>query len=383
MLVGNDKVAKRDYYEVLGVSKSSDLSEIKKAYRALALKYHPDKNPGNKEAEEKFKEATEAYGILADPQKRKMYDQYGHAAFSQGGGAGGFGGFSSGDFGAFADFQDIFGDIFSSFFGGGASGRSGRGRAGNDLRYDLKLTFEEAIFGTTKEVEIGRKVACEECKGSGAAAGSQKERCKHCNGTGQTRIQQGFFTISKTCPVCNGIGEVVIKPCPACDGTGVKMRKGKIKVNVPAGVDNGQRLRLTGEGEAGTGGGPAGDLYVVLNVEESKIFEREDTELLCHVPISYTTAVLGDEIQVPTLEGKTTLKIPAGTPSGKIFKIRQQGVPILGTSRRGDLNVRVYIKVPQKVSPEYKDLLNKLKEEEKNIGDDSQGFFDKVKGMFQ
>jgi molecular chaperone DnaJ len=372
-------VGKRDYYEVLGVSKNADLGEIKKSYRRLAVQYHPDKNPGNKEAEEKFKEATEAYTVLADTEKRRMYDQYGHAAFQQGGG------FGAGDFGAFADFEDLFGDIFSSFFGGSVGGRrSSRGRAGNDLRYDLKITFEEAVFGTDKEIEIAKKVQCPDCKGSGAAPGTAKERCKHCGGSGQTRFQQGFFTISKACPVCNGTGEIVVKPCQSCDGGGVKMRKSKVKVTVPAGVDNGQRLRLSGEGEAGVGGGPSGDLYVVLNVEEHQVFERHDADLLCNVSISYATAVMGDEIDVPTLKGETKIKVPAGTPSGKIFKVRSEGVPILGTNRRGDLNVRVHINVPQKVSPEYKEVLQNLKElEAKEDSDTSKGILDRVKEMFQ
>ena len=370
--------SKRDYYEVLGVAKNAGASEIKKAYRHLAMQYHPDKNPGNKEAEEKFKEATEAYSVLSDDKKRAMYDQYGHAAFQQGGA----GGNPFSGFGDFSGFEDIFGDIFGSFFGGGGSSR-GRGRAGADLRYDLKVTFEEAVFGTSKEIEIGRQIQCAECHGSGAAEGSSKERCKHCGGSGQTRFQQGFFTISRTCPVCNGSGEVIVKPCKACNGSGVKMEKGKIKVTVPAGIDHGQRLRLSGEGEAGVGGGPNGDLYVVINVAEHPVFKRQDADLICDVPISFATAVRGAEIMVPTLEGETTLKIPAGTESGKVFKIRSQGVPILGTNRRGDLNVRVFIKVPQKISSEYEELLIKLDEQEKkDESDSSKNIFEKVKDLF-
>ncbi len=374
-------MSKRDYYEVLGVSRTAGINEIKKAYRQKAIQFHPDKNPGNKEAEEKFKEATEAYGILADPEKRQLYDQYGHAAFQQGGGRG----FSAADFGtAFADFEDLFGDIFSSFFGGGM-GRTGRtrGRSGSDLRYDLEISFEEAVFGTQKEIEINRRTQCEKCRGSGAAAGTAAERCKQCGGTGQVRMQQGFFTISRSCPVCNGSGQVIANPCPDCRGSGLKLQQSKIKVNVPAGVDNGQRLRLNGEGESGSGGGPNGDLYVVLSVQDHPIFERRDSDLVCDVPITYTTAVLGAEIEVPTLEGEAKMKIPPGTPSGKIFRLRGKGVPVLGTARRGDLHVRVYIKVPKKISGEHQALLERLREKERE--DDvtgGKGFFDKVKGMF-
>ena len=372
--------AKRDYYEVLGVPRNAALNEIKKAYRQKALQLHPDKNPGNKEAEEKFKEATEAYGILADPEKRRMYDQLGHAAFQQAG----RGGFNAADFGStFADFEDIFGDIFSSFFGGGISRARGRGRAGNDLRYDLEISFQEAVFGTEKEIQINRKSSCETCKGSGAAPGAGAERCKQCGGAGQIRNQQGFFTISRTCHVCNGSGQVIAKPCPVCNGGGAVLRESKIKVTVPAGIDQGQRLRLSGEGEAGLGGGPPGDLFVVLNVKDHPIFERRDFDLICDVPISYTSAVLGAEIGVPTLEGEVKLRIPPATPSGKTFRLRGKGVPVLGANRRGDLHVRVYIKVPKKISSEHQALLERLREKEQE--DDvagTKGLFDKFKDIF-
>ena len=375
-------MSKRDYYEVLGVPRGAGLTEIKKAYRQKALQFHPDKNPNNKEAEDKFKEATEAYGVLADDEKRRMYDQFGHAAFQQGG----RGGFNASDFGAqFADFEDLFGDIFSSFFGGGGGGgRSrSRGRAGSDLRYDLEISFEEAVFGAEKEIEIGKRSQCETCKGSGAAPGTSPERCKHCGGSGQVRMQQGFFTISRTCPVCSGAGGVIASPCKDCNGSGAKLRQAKIKVTIPAGVDSGQRLRMSGEGEAGASGGPSGDLYVVLAVQDHPIFERRESDLVCDVPITYSTAVLGSEITVPTLEGDAKLKIPAGTPSGKIFRLRGKGVPVLGTNRRGDLHVRVYIKVPKKVSPEHHALLERLREKESEDDViDSKGFFDRVKNMF-
>lgn len=372
-------MSKRDYYEVLGVSKDASGGEIKKAYRKLALKYHPDKNPDNKEAEDKFKEATEAYSALSDDESRARYDQLGHAAFEQGGG----GGFNAG---AFDGFEDVFGDIFSSFFGGGAGGGSSagrRGQAGRDLKYELEIEFEEAAFGAEKEVEINRRVHCEDCSGSGAAEGSSAEECSQCGGHGQVRIQQGFFTISRTCHVCNGEGTIIKKPCAACRGAGLKPKAAKIKVSVPAGIDHGQRLKLRGEGEAGRKGGPSGDLYVVIYVKRHEFFERQDSELICEVPISYSMAVIGGEIKVPTLEGPVSMKIPAGTASGKVFRLRNRGIQVLGTAQRGDQHVQVFIKVPKKVSEQHKDLLKQLEEYEAEADEDSSGFFGKVKGMFQ
>jgi molecular chaperone DnaJ len=374
-------VSKRDYYEVLEVSKSASLDDIKKAYRKKAVQFHPDKNPGNKEAEEKFKEATEAYSVLSDSEGRARYDRFGHAAFNQGAGAGGF---QSGDF---SGFEDIFGDIFSSFFGGAMGGdprRGGRGRAGNDLRYDLDISFEEAAFGCEKEVTLSRRASCEECSGSGAAKGSSRERCPQCEGAGQIRMQQGFFTLARTCHACGGAGEVVKNPCRSCSGSGLKAKESKLKVKVPAGVDNGQRLKMRGEGESGAGGGPNGDLYVQIIVGEHPIFQRQEAELVCEFPITYSIAVLGGEVEVPSLEGKVKLKIPAGTPSGKVFRLKNKGIPILGSNpqQRGDQHIRVHVHVPKKVSENERELLEKLAQVQGSVVDDEKGFFDKMKDMF-
>ena len=373
-------MSKRDYYEVLGVAKGADVGEIKKAYRKLALQFHPDKNPGNKEAEEKFKEATEAYSVLSDTENRKKYDQFGHAAFGQG--AGGFNG--GGNFSNFEGFEDIFGDIFSSFFGGGHAGgfRSG-GQVGRDLRYDLTVTFEEAAFGAEKEITLMRKQACSECSGSGSKAGSTSDTCKDCRGTGQVRIQQGFFTMSRTCGRCQGKGSIITNPCSKCLGSGLQSASGKLKVTIPAGIDHGQRLKLRGEGEAGQGGAPSGDLYVVISVKEHPVFERHESDIICEVGIPYTTAVLGSEIEVPTLEGNVKLKIPAGTQSGKIFRLKNRGIVVLGTNQRGDQHVKVSIVVPKKISDKHKKALSELIDIEKaDYEQANKSFFGKVREMF-
>lgn len=368
-------MSKRDYYEVLEVTRSSSTDEIKKAYRKKAIKYHPDKNPDDKDAEEKFKEATEAYSVLSDADNRAKYDQFGHAAFAQGPGMGGFGDFTG--------FEDIFGDIFSSFFGGAAGGRRARGRGGRDLRYDLEITFEEAAFGGEKEIAIGRKVSCDTCNGSGAAAGTQAESCAQCAGSGQIRMQQGFFTISRGCHVCSGTGRVIKTPCSSCRGSGQRSVESKLKVKIPAGIDNGQRLKLRGEGEAGSGGGPNGDLYVQVSIQDHPIFQRQESEIVCEVPISYAQAVLGAEIDVPTLEGTAKVKVPSGTPSGKIFRLKNKGIQILGTTRRGDQHVRVHINVPKKISDDERKIIEKLREfDDKHTADEGKGFFDKVKDIF-
>ena len=372
---------KRDYYEVLGVSRSASNDEIKKAYRKKALELHPDRNPGDKHCEEKFKEATEAYSVLSDPGQRQRYDQFGHAAFDRASHTN-WGGFEG--FGDFSGFEDIFGDLFSSFFGGfagaGGGGRS-RGRSGRDLRYDLEVSFEEAVLGTEKEITINRRVPCQECEGSGCRRGSQPETCSQCGGSGQLRIQQGFFTIGRTCHVCGGSGQRVKDPCASCGGSGQKAVSSKLKVKVPAGIDHGQRLKLRGEGESGAGGGGPGDLYVQIAVRKHSFFERQDTELVCELPISYTSAVLGAEIEVPTLEGHTKLKIPAGTPNGKVFRLKGCGVPYLGEDRRGDQHVRVFVDIPKRISADRRALLEKLRElDAQEAGE--RGFFDKVKGVF-
>lgn len=377
-------MSKQDYYEVLGVARTASVDEIKKAYRKKAVQFHPDKNPGNKESEEKFKEATEAYSVLSDAEQRSKYDQFGHAAFQSG--AGGF----QGGFGDFSGFEDIFGDIFSSFFGGAFGAGSGagqsrktRGRPGRDLRYDLEVTFEEAIFGCEKKISINKRGPCETCSGSGSLPGTNPENCTTCGGAGQVRMQQGFFTISRTCHVCNGAGQVIKNPCKTCNGSGHKNIQSTLSVKVPAGIDHGQRLKLRGEGEAGSLGGPAGDLYVQIAVKEHQVFKREDSEIFCEVSIPYSVAALGDDIDVPTLEGLVKMKVPAGSPSGKIFRLKNRGVQILGTNRRGDQHVKVNIYVPKKLSDEHKKLLEKLKELESTAHqEENKGFFDKVKGIF-
>lgn len=368
-------MSKRDCYDILGVSKSASLDEIKKIYRKKALQFHPDRNPGNKESEEKFKEATEAYSILSDAEARARYDQFGWAAFDQS--AQGFGGF-----GDFSGFEDIFGDLFSTFFGGTSSRRGGRG--GRDLRCDLEIKFEEAVFGAEKQINIPRRVPCTTCSGSGATPGTKPETCAQCGGHGQVRIAQGFFTISRTCEICGGTGKFVRSRCGKCDGSGFGVAESKLSVKIPAGIDGGQRLKLRGEGEAGAGGGPAGDLYVHISVAAHEVFERHESELVCELSVPYTTAVLGAEVDVPTLEGTVKLKVPAGTPGGKIFRIRGRGVPIMGTNRRGDQHVRIAIQIPKRTSEKHREALEKLREFEKDgvEAHSVKGFIDKVKDIF-
>ncbi|MGI6680371.1 MAG: molecular chaperone DnaJ [Bdellovibrionota bacterium] len=374
---------RRDYYEVLGVPKNASKSDIKKSYRALALKYHPDKNKGNKDAEEKFKEATEAYQVLSDDNARAKYDQFGHAAFDQNGGFSGFGGF-----GDFSGFEDIFGDIFSSFFGGAmqSGGGRARGQAGADLVYELEIEFEEAVFGTEKEIKLKRRVKCDACDGTGAEKGSSVEKCPQCKGTGQVRIQQGFFSISRPCPDCRGSGQYIQNKCQTCKGTKRKIDEAVLKVKVPAGIADNQRLKLRGEGEAGINGGPTGDLYVNINVKEHKIFRRDGYELFYKLPVNYTTLVLGGDVEIITLEGKESLKIPAGTPADKVFKLKNRGVQVLGTTRRGDLHIKVIVNVPTSITDEERKVLEELRQTEQNapkITDkENEGFFEKLKKMF-
>lgn len=374
---------KRDYYEVLGVSKNASKADIKKAYRVLALKYHPDKNKGDKESEDKFKEATEAYQVLSDDDARQKYDQFGHAAFAQNGGmGGGFGGF-----GDFSGFEDIFGDIFSSFFGGSmqGGGRS-RGQVGADLSYDLTVEFEESVFGTEKEIKLKRRVKCDDCDGTGAQKGTTIDKCPHCKGTGQIRMQQGFFSISRTCPDCQGSGQFIKNKCQTCRGTGRKLSEASLKVKVPAGIADGQRLKLRGEGESGINGGESGDLYVNIRVKEHKVFKREGYELFYELPVNYTTLVLGGKVEMLTLEGKEELDIPAGTPAEKVFKLRNRGVQILGTSRRGDLHIKVVVHIPTSISDDERKALELLKQAEKKAPKvtekQGEGLFDKFKKMF-
>ena len=347
---------KRDYYEILGVARGASEQEIKSAYRKLALQYHPDRNPGNNEAEERFKEAAEAYSVLSDGQKRANYDRFGHAGVGSAAGAG-FGGF---DPNVFADFSDILGDIFGfgDLFG---SRRGSRVQRGADLRYDLELTFEEAAFGTTKKITVPRHETCSECSGSGAQKGSGPTTCTTCNGYGQVRFQQGFFSITRTCSQCGGTGQMIKNRCTVCRGDGRVVREKALELKIPAGVDNGSKLRITGEGDAGGKGGPSGDLYVVLLVQEHEFFERREHDLYCHIPIAFPQAALGTQIIVPTLEREdTALNIPSGTQTGSTFRIKGRGISKRGGSARGDLYVTVDVVVPTKLNREQKDLLAKL-----------------------
>lgn len=374
-------MAKKDYYEVLGLKKGASENDIKRAYKRLASKHHPDKNQGSKEAEEKFKEINEAYEVLGDDQKRAAYDQYGHAVFEQGGGAGGFGGGFGG-----ADFGDMFGDIFGDIFGGGGRGRQ-RVVRGEDLRYDLEITLEEAVQGTTKDIQINTLAHCDSCGGSGAEKGSKVETCPHCHGSGRIRRQQGFFVSESICPTCHGSGKKIEKTCRSCHGEGRVHKKENLSVKIPAGVDTGNQLRLAGKGAAGENGAPAGDLYVVIHVREHNIFERDGNNLYCEVPISFTTAALGGEIEVPTLDGRVKLKIPAETQTGKLFRMRGKGVASTRSGYAGDLICRIVVETPVNLTSEQKELLQKL--EESLQGKDlskhapkSSGFLDGVKKFF-
>lgn len=382
---------KRDYYSVLGVNKSASKEEIKKAYRKLAMQYHPDRNPDNKEAEAKFKEASEAAEVLLDDQKKTIYDQYGHegldASAQSGGGRGGFsgGGFYSSD--VFSDIGDIFGDIFGDLGGGGRrrSGSQGRRKEkGRNLEVSIDLSFEEAAFGCEKKIEINRAISCEQCNGSGAKSGSSATTCQSCAGHGQVRRQQGFFTIAQTCPSCNGEGQVIKDKCPSCYGEGIKKKKVDIEVKVPAGIDNEQRLKLGGEGDASSNGGPNGDLYVLVHIKAHNIFEREEFDVLCTVPISFSQAALGCELEVPSLGGKVMVKVPAGTQSGKKMRLKGKGIARLGSSSFGDQIITIQVETPTELTSQARELFEKLRELETNSKSHplSDGFFSKMKDLF-
>jgi len=371
-------LAKRDYYEVLGVNRNASETEIKKAYRKLALKHHPDKNPGDKEAEEVFKEASEAYAVLSDSQKRAQYDQFGHAGMNGGGFSEGFGGFGGG-----SPFEDIFGDIFGDIFSGGGGARRGRGRRGDDLRYNLTITFEEAAFGHETNIEVPRHQTCSTCSGSGSRPGSQPVTCPTCRGAGQVRHQQGFFSLTRPCPDCGGEGRIIKDPCPDCRGTGRVREKRSLSIKIPAGVETGNRLKLSGEGEAGAQGGPPGDLYVVITVKDHPIFQRDGRDVICEVPISFPQAALGHELEVPTLEGKVKLKIPAGTQSGKVLRLPGKGIPSLQGYGRGDQLVVVRVETPSRMTARQRELLEEFaRESGEEVHPMGKGFFDKVKEMF-
>lgn len=372
-------MAKADYYELLGIPRNASVEEVKKAYRKLAVKYHPDKNPGDKSAEEKFKEIGEAYEALSDPQKRAAYDQYGHAAFdsrSRGGGG-------------FHDPADIFrevfgggsGSIFEDLFGGRRD-PTGPER-GSDLRYDMEITFQEAAEGCEKEITVSKLENCETCQGSGAEKGSNTKSCSMCGGRGQVISARGIFSIAQTCPRCQGAGRTMDKPCKNCQGAGRKEKSSKIKLKIPAGVDTGARLRSSGNGEAGVRGGPSGDLYVVLHVKAHEIFQREGEDLLCEVPISFVQAALGAEIEVPTLDGRNTIKIPAGTQTGTLFRLKGKGVKRLQGYGQGDLHVRVTVEIPTRLNAAQRAKLEEFGELcDENVNPQSKGFFEKARKIF-
>ncbi len=373
-------MAKRDYYEVLGVQKNVTDAELKKAYRRLAMKYHPDRNENSADAEEKFKEAKEAFDVISDAQKRAAYDQYGHAGVDQ---QAGFGGGQGG-----ADFGDMFGDMFGDIFGGGGRGRGGQSRAyrGADLQYNLQLTLEEAVFGTEKNIDVVSKQTCEVCSGTGAEPGSDLQTCPTCGGAGQVRMQQGFFSVQQTCPKCHGRGKIITKPCKACHGNGTVERKRTLSVKVPAGVDTGDRIRLANEGEAGENSGPAGDLYVQIHVKQHAIFERDGEHLHCEIPVDFVTAALGGEIEIPTLNGKLMLKIPPESQTGKQFRLRGKGVEPVRGGAQGDLYVHAVIETPVNLNKEQKELLNRfnasLQEGGKRHNPKSDGWGVGVKSFF-
>ena len=375
-------MSKRDYYEVLGVERGASEAELKKAYRRLAMKFHPDRNPDDEKADEKFREATEAYEILTDASKRAAYDQYGHAGVdpSMGGGGAGYGG---------GNFSDIFGDVFGDIFGGGGGGGRSRSSAqrGSDLRYTLELDLEEAVRGTSVTIRVPTLVGCETCDGSGAKKGTTPSTCTTCAGHGQVRMQQGFFSVQQTCPRCHGTGKMITDPCKDCHGDGRVEKQKNLSVKVPAGVDTGDRIRLAGEGEAGVNGGPAGDLYVVVSVREHKIFQRDGKNLYCEVPISFVDAALGGELEVPTLDGRVKLKIPDGAQTGKLFRLRGKGVmPVRGGSA-GDLLCRVAVETPVNLTKRQRELLEELRETLEEEGSSqsprAKSWFDGVKNFFE
>ncbi len=375
-------MAKQDYYELLQVSRSASEPELKKAYRKLAMDCHPDRNPGDAQAEARFKEISEAYEVLSSAEKRAAYDQYGHAAFENGG-AGGF------DFNFSSSFADVFDDLFGEFMGGGGRRGGGRGRGGaargSDLRYNLEITLEDAHAGLKTEIEVPTSVTCEECSGSGAEKGSKPSNCGTCHGHGKVRAQSGFFTIERTCPTCQGAGQVIDDPCRACAGVGRTTREKTLAVNIPAGVEEGTRIRLTGEGEAGMRAGPPGDLYIFLTVAQHRLFRREAADIYCRVPISMISAALGGSVQVPTLGGgRANITIPPGTQGGKQFRLRGKGMPVLRGSGQGDLYIQIMVETPVKLTKRQKELLREFDKtgNAAETSPESAGFFDKVKELW-
>ena len=378
-------MSKRDYYEVLGVARNADESEIKSAFRKLAMKYHPDRNPGDRAAEEKFKETAEAYAVLADADKRGRYDRFGHAGVSAPSGGSGF------DPTIFADFSDIFGGLFGFSDAFGGHGRGGGAQRGADLRYDLEISFEESARGTETTIQIPRHETCDVCRGSGAAPGSSPSVCRHCQGQGQVRSQQGFFTVARTCPRCRGTGRIISRPCPSCRGGGRVARERKLTVKIPAGIATGQQLRLQGEGEAGGAGSRPGHLFVVVHVLPHEFFRREGVNLFCEIPVNFTTLALGGEIQVPTLDGAESVRVPEGTQTGTTLRLQGMGIPDVGGKGKGDLFATVQVKTPKKLSREQRRLIEELAQALPNEKfqprphvdeQDERNLFDRVKDMF-
>ncbi|MAZ85207.1 MAG: molecular chaperone DnaJ [Hoeflea sp.] len=372
-------MAKPDFYETLGVSRSADEKELKSAFRKLAMKYHPDRNPGDAEAERKFKEIGEAYEFLKDPQKRAAYDRFGHAAFEQGGG-GGPGGMGGG----MGGFSDIFEDIFGEMMGGGRSRRSGGRERGADLRYNMEISLEEAFSGKTAQIRVPTSITCDECSGSGAKPGSKPTTCATCGGNGRVRAAQGFFSIERTCPTCHGRGQTISDPCPKCAGQGRVVEERSLSVNIPAGIEDGTRIRLAGEGEAGLRGGPSGDLYIFLSVKPHAFFQREGADLFCTVPISMTTAALGGKFEISTMDGtKSRVTVPEGTQQGREMRLRGKGMPLLRSSQFGDLYVRIAIETPQNLTKRQRELLTEFQALSSNENNpESSGFFSRMKGFF-
>jgi molecular chaperone DnaJ len=372
-------LAKRDYYEVLGVDRSATDADLKAAYRQLALRDHPDRNAGDAEAEERFKQVSEAYAVLSDAEKRRAYDRFGFDGVGMGGAPGGFT-----DFGDLGNFTDLFNDLFGDFFGGrGAGARRSRGQRGADLRYNLEIELGDVLQGLEPQIKIPKTRPCGTCNGSGARPGTSPETCQRCHGSGQLVLQQGFFRISRPCDACGGVGEVVLERCPECRGAGRTEGMQTINVQVPAGVEDGMRLRMSGEGEAGIAGGPPGDLFVVISVKEHELFDRQGRDLHCGVPVAFVQAALGAEIDVPTLEGKVKLKIPEGTQSGKVLRMRGKGLPAIRSAARGDQLVHIFVEVPTSLTGKQRELLEKFAQETgTETSPVTKGFLDKLRDLF-
>jgi molecular chaperone DnaJ len=377
-------MAKRDFYDTLGVARDADGDAIKKAFRKLAMQYHPDRNPGDKAAEHRFKEINEAYEVLKDQQKRAAYDRYGHAAFENGG-AGGARGAQGFDFNFGAGFADIFDEMFGDFVGGGRRGADGATR-GSDLRYNMEITLEEAFQGKKTTIRVPTSVACESCNGSGAEAGARPIACTTCHGRGRVRSSQGFFTVERTCPNCHGAGQIIEKPCKSCQGTGRTRKEKTLAVNIPAGVDDGTRIRLAGEGEAGLRGAPAGDLYIFLSIAPHRFFQRDGVNIFCRVPIPMLRAALGGTIEVPTVDGtRARVNVPAGTQSGAQFRLREKGMTVLRSKGRGDMYIEVAVETPVNLTKKQKELLEQFEKagSTKSTSPESEGFFAKVKDLWE